>query len=69
MIGPTEKQQRCLKFIKQFINEKERSPTLRQIQTHLKLKSHTSVWHMLRRMEDRKLIKVNIGKANGIEVI
>ena len=69
MIGPTEKQQRCLKFIKQFINNKERSPTLRQIQTHLGLKSHTSVWHMLRRMEDRKLIKVNIGKANGIEVI
>jgi len=69
MIGPTEKQQRCLKFIKKFINEKERSPTLRQIQTHLELKSHTSVWHMLRRMEERNFIKVHIGKANGIEVI
>lgn len=69
MIGPTEKQQRCLNFIKDFLNKEKRSPTLRQIKDHLELKSHTSVWHMLRRMEERNLIKVHIGKANGIEVV
>ena len=69
MIGPTEKQQRCLRYIQKFIDEHERSPTLRQIKDRLGLKSHTSVWHMLRRMEDRKLIKIHVGKANGIEVV
>mgnify|MGYP003662520795 CR=1 FL=1 len=69
MIGPTEKQQRCLNFIKEFTEVQKRSPTLRQIADHLQLKAHSSVWHMLRRMENRNLVKVHVGKANGVEVL
>lgn len=68
-LGPTEKQQKCLEYIRKFIKEKGRSPTLRNIKEQLNLKAHSAVWAMLRRMQDRGLVKIHIGKANGIEIL
>lgn len=68
-LGPTEKQQKCLEYIKQFMKEQGRSPTLRNIKEQLDLKAHSAVWAMLRRMEERGLVKIHLGKANGIEIL
>jgi SOS-response transcriptional repressor LexA len=68
-IGPTEKQLKLLKFIKRTVKNRGVSPTVREMQINAHLKSTAAIFSMLRRMQDRKLVKIHTGKARGVELL
>ncbi len=62
----TKSQWRVLKFIKQQIEQKEQTPTIREIGNHLGIKSPNGVAGLLDRLEDKGMIKRAKNRARSI---
>ena len=63
------KQKEIYEFIKQYIDEKEYSPTVREICSAVGLKSTSTVHGHLERLEKKGLIKKDAAKPRTIEII
>lgn len=62
-------QRRCLAFIAQHIDDKNYAPSIREIQSYLGYKSHTSVTDILDTLRDTGLIESVPNIARSIRLI
>ena len=67
--GLTAKQQKCFKFIKNYIAKKTVPPSYQEIAEAVGLKSKNSINARVNQLEDRKWIKRLPGKARSIQII
>ena len=67
--GLTAKQQKCFKFIKNYIAKKTISPSYEDIKKAVGLQSKNSVNVYIKNLEERGWLKRIPGKARSIQII
>lgn len=68
MIGLTERQKQILKAITDYIQEKKYSPTVRELASMVGIKSSSTLYGHLQRLEKKGYITREKGKARTIRL-
>jgi repressor LexA len=68
MEEPTARQKLVFEFIRDFIRHHDRSPTVREIQVGMDMKSTHGVWRHLIALKKKGLIEKDKNKARGIRL-
>lgn len=69
LVKLTEKQKNILKLIKKYIEKNGYSPTLRELCDLTKLKSTSSIYSHLNKLQEAGYIKKERGEARTLRVI